>query len=111
MKIPLKWLRDYVDVTLPVAQLAERLSLAGLEVTGIQVVGLPVPEGVRVKTEDRGPVWDRDKIVIAQITRIDKHPDADRLRQWGLPSQHVDVLFGERRVNINSVKTDTEPRA
>ena len=32
MKVPLGWLRDYVDLTLPVAQLAERLTLAGLEV-------------------------------------------------------------------------------
>lgn len=80
MKIPLNWLRDYVDVTLPVAQLAERLSLAGLEVAGIQVIGLPIPEGVRVKTEEAGPVWERDKVVVAQIVDVAKHPDADRLK-------------------------------
>ncbi len=61
MKVPLSWLRDYVDVTLPVEQLAVRLTLAGLEVAGIRAVGLPVPEGVRVKPEDAGPVWDREK--------------------------------------------------
>ncbi len=87
MKIPLHWLRDYVDVTLPLAQLIERLTLAGLEVAGTRVFGLPIPEGVRVKAEERGPVWDRDKIVIAQITSVDKHPDADRLKlpnvTWG----------------------------
>src|SRR5262245_1301112 len=87
MKIPLSWLREYVDVTIPPARLIERMTLAGLEVAGTQVFGLPIPEGVRVKAEDRGPVWDRDKIVIAQITGVAKHPDADRLKlptvTWG----------------------------
>src|SRR5258706_9303139 len=75
MKVPLSWLQDYVDITLPVAQLAERLTLAGLEVTGIRPVGLPVPEGVRVKPEDVGPVWDRDKVIIAEVLEVAAHSD------------------------------------
>ena len=35
MKIPLSWLKDYVDLTLPPAALAERLTLAGMEVESI----------------------------------------------------------------------------
>src|SRR5262245_19522580 len=80
MKVPLSWLRDYVEITVPVTQLAERLSLAGLEVASIRPVGLPVPEGVRVKPEDAGPVWDADKVVVAQILEVKKHPDADKLK-------------------------------
>jgi phenylalanyl-tRNA synthetase beta chain len=80
MKVSLKWLRDYVDWSLPEGQLAERLTLAGLEVIGVRVLGLPIPEGLRVKAEDRGPVWARDKIMTAKIARIDRHPDADRLK-------------------------------
>lgn len=87
MKIPLSWLREYVDVALEPAQLIERLTLAGLEVSGVRVLGLPVPEGVRVKAEERGPVWDRDKIVIAEILSTERHPNADRLNlptvTWG----------------------------
>jgi phenylalanyl-tRNA synthetase beta chain len=79
MKIPLNWLRDYVELTLAVPQLVERLTLAGLEVAGVHVIGLPVPEGLRVKAEDAGPVWDREKIVIGQILGVDRHPNADRL--------------------------------
>ncbi len=90
MKIPLHWLRDYVDVAVPPVQLIERMTLAGLEVAGVRVLGLPIPDGVRVKAEERGPVWDRDKVVIAQITGVDKHPDADRLK---LPT----VTWGEGR--------------
>ena len=43
MKIPLKWLADYVPLDLPVAELAQRLTLAGLEVSGFRSYDLPVP--------------------------------------------------------------------
>src|SRR5207249_3350561 len=79
MKIPLSWLRDYVDLPLSVADLTERLTLAGLEVAGVRALGLPVPEGLRVKVEDAGPVWQRDKIVIGKVLSVERHPNADRL--------------------------------
>src|SRR5262249_53897530 len=79
MKVPLSWLRDYVDVTLSVPQLVERLTLAGLEVSGVRLLGVPVPDGLRVKGADGGPVWDRDKIVIGEIVEVARHPDADKL--------------------------------
>jgi phenylalanyl-tRNA synthetase beta chain len=63
MKAPLKWLRDYVDVDLPAGDLARRLTLAGFEVSDIKIIG---------------GTW--DKIVIGQITAINPHPNADRLR-------------------------------
>jgi phenylalanyl-tRNA synthetase beta chain len=84
MKIPLKWLKEYVDVTIPVEQLADRLTLAGLEVDFIEYVGLPPaevhasdhPSGTNVKTR---VLWDREKIVVAAITAVMPHPNADRL--------------------------------
>jgi phenylalanyl-tRNA synthetase beta chain len=79
MKVPLSWLREYVDLTLPVPELVERLTLAGLEVAGVRLLGVPVPDGLAVKAEDVGPVWDRDKIVIAQVLGVERHPNADKL--------------------------------
>src|SRR5262245_55238672 len=90
MKIPLSWLRKYVDLTLPVPQLVERLTLAGLEVGGVRLIGVPPPEGRHVKSEEQGPVWDRDKLVIAEILGVERHPNADRLT---LPT----VAYGEGR--------------
>jgi phenylalanyl-tRNA synthetase beta chain len=80
MKVLLSWLRDYVPVTLPVPELAERLTLAGLEVAGLRFIGLPVPPGVNVPPEEVGPVWDRDKVFIVQVQKTEKHPNADKLR-------------------------------
>jgi phenylalanyl-tRNA synthetase beta chain len=98
MKIPLSWLRDYVDLTLPPGQLIERLTLAGLEVAGVRVLGLPIPDGVRVKPDERGPVWDRDKIVIAEILSVERHPNADRLN---LPT----VTWGQGEAKVKQLVT------
>jgi len=38
MKVSLKWLRDYVDIKLAPEELAERLTMAGLEVKGTQTM-------------------------------------------------------------------------
>lgn len=79
MKVPLSWLGEYVDINIPVAQLIERLTLAGLEVSGVRIIGVPVPEGVPVKGEDAGPAWDGDKVIIAQVLGVEKHRNADKL--------------------------------
>ena len=79
MKVPLNWLSDYVALPTSTAQLAERLTLAGLEVSGVRVLGLPIPEGLKLKEDEIGPVWQRDKIIIGQILSVERHPDADRL--------------------------------
>src|SRR5262245_33422594 len=103
MKIPLHWLRDYVSLTLPPAQLIERLTLIGLEVAGTRVLGLPIPEGVRVKADERGPIWDRDQVVGAQITGVEKHPNADRLKlptvTWG-EGKTKQLVTGAPNVNV-----------
>ena len=80
MLVPLAWLRDYVDLPASVAELVERLTLAGLESASVRVVGVAAPEGIRIKPEDAGLVWDREKVVVARVLKIEKHPDADKLK-------------------------------
>src|SRR5260370_25625819 len=103
MKIPLNWLRDYVALNLPVAELAERLTLAGLEVSGVRLLGLAAPDGLRVKSEDVGPVWARDKIFVGLVTKVAPHPDADRLRLPTVEYGHgrsITMVTGAPNLNV-----------
>jgi phenylalanyl-tRNA synthetase beta chain len=85
MRVPISWLRDYVDVTLPIEQLAEKLTLAGLEVEHIDSIGLPGSE----------LPWDRDKIFVGRLLKVERHPNADRLLlatvEYGAPEPIVVV--------------------
>ena len=80
MLVPVSWLRDFVDIDVPVELLAERLTVAGLEVTHLKYIGLPqqsVP-GLHMPSSDH-LVWDREKLLLARITEVKAHPNADRL--------------------------------
>ena len=86
MKIPISWLREYVDLDgLSIEEIARKLTLAGLEVDEIKYVGLPVSNGTGPGSSERhefktsGISWDPDKIVVAEIREVMPHPNADRL--------------------------------
>ena len=63
MRVPLSWLKDYVDIDLTPAALADRLTFSGLEVEGIETVGS-----------------DFAGLVAAEVRAIAPHPNADKLR-------------------------------
>ena len=61
MKVPLSWLREYVDLDLPVAELAQRLTMAGVEVGEIIEIG------------------DWQECFVGEVLAVQPHPQADRL--------------------------------
>ena len=77
MKAPLSWIKEYVDIDLPLAELAHLITMAGMEVEEVKVIGLPMPEKMDAKVT--GLSWDREKIVVASISEVLPHPNADRL--------------------------------
>ena len=83
MKLPLSWLKDYIDLDgYSVEDIARMLTLAGLEVEDIKYAGLPMPtyeDGGRHEFKTSGIGWDREKIVVAEIREVKEHPNADRL--------------------------------
>ena len=83
MKIPLSWLKDFIDLDgLSVEDIARKLTLAGLEVDEILYAGLEMPtykEGEKHEFKTTGIAWDKDKIVVAEIREVTPHPNADRL--------------------------------
>ena len=63
MKVPVKWLKEYIDITIPLRELAGRLTMAGTEVSILSL---------------GGESW--DGVVIGRIEAVEPHPNADRLR-------------------------------
>ena len=63
MKISEQWLREWVAVRQSAKALAERLTLAGIEVGSVNAVAAPL-----------------EHIVVGEIQSIEPHPQADRLR-------------------------------
>ncbi|MFZ5647210.1 MAG: phenylalanine--tRNA ligase subunit beta [Bacillota bacterium] len=62
MRVSLKWLREYVDITVTAEDLADRLTMAGLAVESVEKPG----EGI-------------EKVYTGKILKIEPHPNADRL--------------------------------
>lgn len=76
MKVSLKWLKDYVDVEIPAQELADRLTMAGLEVDALE--------------EKRA---DFSGVLVARIVSAKRHPDADKLSL-------CEVSIGEKTLPI-----------
>ena len=88
MLVPISWFKDFVDINIPLPELASRLTMAGLEVEGIVIIGLPLPQdnpvGIQSGNENidinvSGLYWEPDKIVTASVSEVMPHPNADRL--------------------------------
>jgi len=79
MNLVYSWLKDYVDIDLSITELANALTMLGLEVENVRLVGLPEPEGDTTGVTFHGLTWDKEKIVVARVDEVMPHPNADRL--------------------------------
>ena len=80
MKLPLSWLQDFVDLSdLEAVDIARLLTMSGMEVEDIQIAGLPMPSRDDHGFKVSGITWDKEKIVVAEISAVNPHPNADRL--------------------------------
>ncbi len=62
MRVSLRWLRQYVPLDMPLAQIVETLTMLGLEVESVVDLG-----------------WDSKRLVICEILDVRPHPDAEKL--------------------------------
>lgn len=86
MKLSENWLREWSNPSWDSNQLAEELSLAGLEVDGIEPVAPPFTH-----------------VVVGQVLSIEKHPDAEKLNVTQVDvgeAEPLQIVCGARNVFV-----------
>src|SRR5712691_4244888 len=88
MKVPVSWLRELVEIDVPLAELRHRMTMAGLEVEDVHEVGSD---------------W-RD-ITIGRIVELDAHPRRDTLKvaRVDLGGRSVTVVTGAPNLKVGDV--------
>jgi phenylalanyl-tRNA synthetase beta chain len=87
MKISFSWLKDYLDVSLPVEKVAEILTDTGLEVEGVETVE-------SVKGGLKG-------VVVGEVMSCEQHPNADKLKKTTVdvgPEGLLEIVCGAPNV-------------
>ncbi len=80
MKISEKWLRDWVNPDITTDQLVETLTMAGLEVDGVECLGEEL-----------------SGVVVGQIEKAEPHPEADKLQVCEVnvgESENLQIICG-----------------
>jgi len=82
MKVSLKWLGEYVDLKLAPREVAEKLTMAGIEVKAVTTVG----------------GW--ENVVVGEVVEVSPHPRAERLKlaTVNLGKEQITVVCGAPNV-------------
>ncbi|MBZ4645536.1 MAG: phenylalanyl-tRNA synthetase, beta subunit [Clostridia bacterium] len=83
MKIPMSWLKDYVDIEVTPEEYASAMTMSGSKVEGIEKTG-----------------EDIQNVVVGKILTVEKHPDADKLQvsQVDLGDEVVQIVTGATNI-------------
>jgi len=114
MEVPLTWLKEYIDIELDLEELANTLTMLGLEVEGIRLVGMVPTVKSGLKKHEFAPEgisWPSDKFVVAEVREVMPHPNADRLILCRLfdGSQETIVLTGAPNLYEFKGKGELDP--
>ncbi|HEY8803653.1 MAG TPA: phenylalanine--tRNA ligase subunit beta, partial [Clostridium sp.] len=89
MKVPVKWLKDYVDINIPPKELGDKLTMSGSKVEEVIIAGAEI-----------------SNVVTGKIIEIVRHPDADKLVVCqvdiglGVPTQIVTAATNMKEQDI-----------
>ncbi len=75
MLVPLKWLRDYVDIDIDTQEFADMMTMTGSKVEKVDFFG----------KETNG-------VEVCKILEIEQHPDADRLKVTKVEVANGEIL-------------------
>src|SRR5256885_16967748 len=86
MQFPESWLREFCNPPLTTAQLAELLTMAGMEVEEMRAVAPPFT-----------------KVVVGEVLAVERHPNADRLNVCQVNAgtgQTLNIVCGAPNVTV-----------
>lgn len=90
MLVPLSWLREYVDIDLTPRELADRLTLRGMEVSSIEITGAEWTE-----------------VVVGRLLDVQRHPNADTLWltrvQTGSDGDPLEIVCGAQNLAVGQL--------
>ena len=86
MKVPYNWIKDYVDINVTPQELGDILTLTGSQLEEVAI------QGDTIKN-----------VVVCQILKIEKHPDADRLSvcQVNIGSEEIQIVTAATNMKEN----------
>lgn len=90
MRVPLSWLRDYVDIDLAPRALADALTMRGMEVNAIETGGA-----------------DWTDVVVGRVLQVERHPNADTL--WltrvdvGSAGGELEIVCGAQNLEVGQL--------
>ena len=90
MRVPLSWLAEYVDIELAPRDLADELTMRGMEVSAIEVAGA-----------------DWTDVVVGRLLDVERHPNADTL--WltrvdvGDAGGELEVVCGAQNLEVGQL--------
>lgn len=94
MKVPLSWLREFVDLDVPLAEVRRRFTMAGLEVEDVQQIGT-----------------DWQSVRLGRVTDLDTHPRRDGLTiaRLDLADGSATVVTGATNLRVGDVVAHVAP--
>ena len=84
MRIPISWLKEYIDTKLSVKEIADKLITSGTEIETITKIDID------------------PKVVVGEILEIEKHPNADRLQvtQTSVGKETLQIVCGATNIEV-----------
>jgi phenylalanyl-tRNA synthetase beta chain len=83
MLVPIKWLKDYVDINIDVKRFADAMTMSGSNVDTIEEMGKEI-----------------ENVVVGKIVKVERHPDADKLviTQIDLGNETIQIVTGATNI-------------
>ncbi|MCR4434546.1 MAG: phenylalanine--tRNA ligase subunit beta [Clostridiales bacterium] len=85
MKVPLNWLRDYVDINVSPKEFANALTMSGSKVEGLETLGEEI-----------------SRVVVGKILSLEKHPQADKLQvsKVDVGNEVLQIVTGAQNIRV-----------